>query len=358
MMSCFVAKIVYRQSLQSHRYGRLSSNFDTRLLRHEISSNCKLVSSKRCFTALSMNMLKELRTISGAPIVECKKALQSTSNDLNAAIDWLREHGSAKASAKVQGRETTEGLVAIQISSDGKSGSIVRISSETDFAGRSDKFVSFVADVASATSTVPSATAATGGGQQQLDSESVLSAQANGKSVKDLLDEVIVAIRENISIAEAIKLESSSDSSSIFVGYVHNKIQLNVNAGTAAAVVELVPIKGDVTTSIEVLNSIGKKLAMHVVAAKPLYNSISEVPEIDVQKETEVLTKQLTTDPANQSKPLSVIEKIVQGRLRKFYEMICLTEQGHMLEEKNPKIGDYMKSVGVEVKSFKLLSIN
>jgi elongation factor Ts len=355
-----VSNAVFRRSLQTNRCNFVSQ-YNFKVLLHQpvhVSNNYTLMSLTRNFSALSMDMLKELRTISGAPIVECKKALQSSDNDLNAAIDWLREHGAAKATSKVQGRESTEGLVAIYISSDGKSGSIVRVSSETDFAGRSDKFVSFVTDVATATATTTNNNNTTTmiGGQQLLDSDTILSAQANGRCVKDLLDDVIVAIRENISVAEAIQLNSGNNSNSIFVGYVHNKIQSTVDAGTAAAVVELVPMNDSI--SIETIHSVGKKLAMHVVAAKPLYNTISEVPADEVQKETDLLSKQLTSDPANETKPTNVIEKIVQGRLRKYYEMICLSEQGHMLEEKNPKVRDVLKSVGIEIKSFKLLSIN
>jgi elongation factor Ts len=280
--------------------------------------------------------------------VDCKKALQTTNNDLNAALDWLREHGAAKTSSKVQGRETTEGLIAIQISDNNTVASIVRVSSETDFAGRSSKFVSFVSDVAAAIANVD----ATG----RVDSNDILNATTNGKTVKDQLDEVIVAIRENISVSDAIKLSASSDSKSILVGYVHNKIDTSIEAGTAAAILEISPTKEGIST-VE-LQTVGKKLAMHIVAAKPQYMTPDDVPDEEVQKEKDILTKQIVGDAANKTKSPEMIEKIVQGKLRKYYQAVCLLEQGHMLEDKNPKVESVLKESGIEVKQFTALSIN
>lgn len=305
-----------------------------------VNNTCLTRSCLRSFSSgSSMDLLKQLRSHSGAPIVDCKKALQNANNDLNAAMDWLREHGAAKASSKVQGRETTEGLVGIKVSDDGKTASIVRVSSETDFAGRSSKFVDLVLDVAGATLN----TNQTG----KLENNDVLEAKINDKTIKDLLDESIVAIRENISVADAIKFATNEG---IFVGYVHNRMN-GTDAGTSAAIVELVPINGDV--SLETMQSAGKKLAMHIVAAKPQYTSPADVPENDVEKEKEILIKLM----GETNKTPEMLEKIVQGKLRKFYESICLTEQPHMIEEKNPKVADVLKNLGIKVKSYTALSI-
>lgn len=318
------------------------------------SARSDAICSIRCrgLATASMDLLKELRTLSGAPIVDCKKALQNSDDNINAAMDWLREHGAAKTSSKVQGRVTTEGLVAIKVSDDGKSASIVRVSSETDFAGRSAKFVDFVMNVAHATLETNDV--------GKLDSTSVLASQYNGKTVKDMLDEAIVAIRENISVADAIKLDSKDG---IFVGYVHNKINSS-DAGTSAAIVEIAPIEGNMNASTETLQMAGKKLAMHIVAARPQYLAPTDVPVDEVRKEKDILMKQLLSDDddaanaKNKKKSPEMLEKIVEGKLRKFYEIVCLTEQSHMIEEKNPKVGKVLSNLDVTVNNFTTLSIS
>lgn len=289
----------------------------------------------------SMSMLKDLRAQSGAPIVECKKALEHAGDDMQAAMEWLREHGAAKASSKLQGRETTEGLVGLKVSADGKSAALVKVASETDFAGRSAQFVSLVGHVASAT--------LESGADGVLSEDAILAASSEGKSVKDVMDEAIVAIRENLSVPDAKKLESQDG---IVVGYVHNKIDSS-DAGTAAAVVEVAPVAGT-SVSEDVLQSAGKKIAMHIVAARPLYLSPASVPAEEVEKETDILTKQMEES----GKPAAIVEKIVTGRMQKFYAGVCLTEQEHMIEQDNPKISKVLKDLGIELKRFETLSIS
>jgi elongation factor Ts len=297
----------------------------------------------RCFSSYSsLDLIKDLRSRSGAPITECKKALQSTNDDVDAAMDWLREHGAAKASKKVQGRITNEGLVAIKISDDYKSASIVRIASETDFSGRSSKFGHFVTEVANATLNV--------NGTGKVSDTILLEAPcSNGSNVKRMLDEVIIAIRENISIVDSIKLTSNKG---IFVGYAHNKIH-SYDAGMSAAIVEVSSLPGK-DISNETLHATGKKLAMHIVAAIPQYLRPTDIPEIEIQKEKDLLTKQLTTES---NKSPEIIEKIVNGKIRKFYESVCLVEQQHMIEETNPKVGTFLTNQGIEVSNFIVLSI-
>lgn len=290
----------------------------------------------------STGALKELRALSGAPIVDCQKALKHADNNITAAMDWLRKHGAAKASSKVQGRSTTEGLVAVKISDDKKSVAVVRVASETDFASRSSKFVDLVVDVSAAT---------LGSTDNGILAENVISELSlNNKTVKNMLDEAIVAIRENISITDAIKYNSVDG---VFVGYVHNKVS-EADAGTSAAVVEITTLEGQIVP-METMQTIGKKLAMHVVAARPLYCTPSNVPIEEIQKEKDIITAQLGSTIENKKKEM--VDKIVDGKLRKFYESVCLIEQGHMLEEKNPKVGAVLKEHGLTVKEFTLLSI-
>jgi elongation factor Ts len=256
-------------------------------------------------------------------------------------MDWLREHGAAKAAYKVQGRETSEGLVALSVSEDGKSAAIVKVASETDFASRSSKFVELVLNVAAATKQSPC--------DGQIDEVLTLTS-SDGKTVKDLLDEAIVAIRENLSVPKAVKLQAQHG---ILVGYVHNRVDSSM-AGTAAALVEVKPLKGT-NTSEDTLREAGKKLAMHIVAARPQYLSLGDIPEEVLEREREILTKQQELLPFPKSP--EIVDKVVGGKIRKFSEGICLLEQGHMIEEKNPKVSKVLQNLGISVERFESMSI-
>jgi elongation factor Ts len=231
--------------------------------------------------------VKELRALTGAPIVDCKKALGETGDDLQEALDWLRKHGVAKASKKLSGREAEEGLVACSISPDGKSASIVKVSSETDFAGKSEAFVGLATHIADATM---SATAVQHG---PIDIETVLGLECNSKSVQLALEEAIVAIRENLGVSSAYKLSTADG---LLVSYVHGKADGKSNAGSAAAVVEITGKDGSPITDTAAAIEAGKKLAMHVVASKPLYLNSSEVPEDVLQNEKAILQGQVRAD--------------------------------------------------------------
>jgi elongation factor Ts len=315
--------------------------------------------------ALNMDALKEVRSRSGAPIVDCKKALNATNNDVATALDWLREHGAARASSKVQGRATNEGLVATALSADGRHGSIVHVSSETDFAGRSDKFV----DLATGVAQIALRQALTSANQSSgalLASDALLgmSDGATGRTVQDLLDDAVVAIRENMGVEYAATMRCSDDDdddadagTSAVVGYVHNRVGgsgggggggTSSAAGTAAALVLVRSI--DPQATAERLQSVGKKLAMHVVAARPQYLSPDDVPPDVIQRERDILMKQ----EDGTGKAPEIVERIVQGRLRKFYEGVCLLEQPHFVEDKNPKVGPYLAGQGIAVERFEV----
>jgi elongation factor Ts len=308
--------------------------------------------------ALNMEALKEVRSRSGAPIVDCKKALNATNNDVATALDWLREHGAAKASSKVQGRATNEGLVATALSADGRHGSIVHVSSETDFAGRSDKFVDLATGVAQIALQQALLTSANRSNGAVLASDALLgmSDSATGRTVQDLLDDAVVAIRENMGVEYAATMRCSDDDdadagTTAVVGYVHNRVGgggTSSAAGTAAALVLVRSI--DPQATAERLQSVGKKLAMHVVAARPQYLSPDDVPPDVVQHERDILMKQ----EDGTGKSPEIIERIVQGRLRKFYEGVCLLEQPHFVEDKNPKVGPYLAGQGIAVERFEV----
>ena len=228
-----------------------------------------------------MSQIKELRDASGAPIVDCKKALTETGGDIEKSLDWLRQHGTAKASKKLGDREAEEGLVACAVAEDGKSASIVKVSSETDFAGKSDAFVGLACHVAGATLNSSSS--------GDLDPQSsVLGLEFESKSVQSALDEAIVAIRENLGVKKAVKLSTGDDG--LLVAYVHGKADGSSDAGSAAAVVE---ISGEGIESNTEIENLGKKLAMHIVAAKPVYLSSEFIPEDVLEKEKTILKSQV-----------------------------------------------------------------
>jgi elongation factor Ts len=275
-----------------------------------------------------MPLLKELRALSGAPMVECKKALEHTEN-LDDAMDWLRKHGAAKASSKLAGRDAQEGLVGLL--SVGTSASLVQVASETDFAGRSKAFSDLVEHVTRATLHGPPG---------PIDDSTLLSLSVNDKTVQEAMEEAIVSIRENLKITSATHHVAQEGQ---WIGYVHGKV--SENTGTAAAVVH---VKGNGD-----LESVGKQLAMHVVAARPLFLTPEDVPESDLNREKDILKEQLVAS----GKPGDIVDKIVHGRMRKYFETVCLTEQAHMVVEGNPKVQKVLDDADVQVTYFECRSV-
>ena len=239
----------------------------------------------RSFATVSLSVLKDLRSRSGAPMMECKKALESSDGDVGKAMDWLRKHGAAKASSKLQDREATEGLVGLCVSPDGASASLVQVSSETDFAGRSEAFCALVTHVADATLESNHC--------GLLQDDALMEATSNDKTVKEALDDAIVAIRENLRVTKAVSCQSEKDDGSQWVGYVHGRVGASGVVGTAAALVRVGPVEGKDVPD-ETIREAGKKLAMHVVAAKPLYLSPETVPEDAIEKERDILKEQVS----------------------------------------------------------------
>lgn len=289
-----------------------------------------------------MDLIKDLRAKSGAPIVDCKKALANSNNDLKLALDWLREHGAAKVSSKVRDRAATEGLVCLKVSSDNKSAAIVQVASETDFAGRSSTFVDLVTycvDAALQSKDV----------NGELKVADLMKVGHESKTVEEAINEAIVSIRENLSLAYASRVVTEEG---VVVGYVHGRV-LPSQAGTAAALVDLAPIDSSQNVDEASLLEVGKKLAMHIVAAKPHHQDINSVPLDVVDAEREMLSKQI----GDSNKPPEIVKKIVEGRLRKFFETTCLLEQSHMIEEGNPKIGKHLESLGIRLNRFDLISV-
>ena len=294
-----------------------------------------------------MDLVKRLRFETGAPIIECRKALAEVENDVEAAKDWLREHGAAKVQSK--GRLASDGLVGLVVADDMKQAGFVQVASETDFTARSAEFVNLVAHTAKATMSYSER-------NTDIQVENILqaSAERDGPTVKSVLDEAVVAIRENLSVSKSIQL-STEDPNNFLVGYVHNRVEndLGVIAGTAGAIVELERVN-DLLPEVNI-QAIGKKLAMHVVAVSPLYLNVDDIPEADVEKETDFITEQVrNTIP---SKKEHLLPKIVKGKITKYFKEVCLTEQQHAIEETITQIGPGLRDIGVEIKRFERLSV-
>lgn len=281
-------------------------------------------------------------------MVECKKAISDpeVNGDFDKATEWLRKHGSAKMSSKLAGRDASEGLVGIAMNHQSNVASIIRVSSETDFASRSPDFSDLVETIAGETLTL-TLTSPSSSGSSSLDE------LKSNPAVQKSLEDAIISIRENLQIASASTITASKPNS-VLTGYVHGKVFSDKSAGTAAAIVELAPISSDkCTKSKDEIVDIGKKLAMHIVAARPQYMKPDHVPQEIIQKEKDILMEQM----ADSGKPPEILEKIVNGRMGKFYEGVCLLEQGHMLEEKNPKVSKVLKGYGLDLISYESVSI-
>jgi elongation factor Ts len=253
---------------------------------------------------ITPDMIKKLREISGAGMMDCKKALAENNGDPDAAVDWLRKKGLATA-AKKAGRVAAEGLVGVQVE-DGR-GALVEVNSETDFVARNDKFQAFV------------------GGVVKLATESKdvadLSAKTlpgEGKSVADKLTELVATIGENMGLRRMAVLSAKPG---VVAGYVHNALAPGLGKiGTLVAL--------ESTGDKAKLAALGKQLAMHVAAANPQALSIDSVDPAAIERERAVLTEQAKAS----GKPEKVIAQMVEGRLRKFYEDVVLLEQVYVID--------------------------
>ena len=262
--------------------------------------------------------VKELREKTGAGMMDCKKVLTETDGDMEKAIELLRERGIAKA-AKKSGRVAAEGLVECYISEDGKVGSIVEVNAETDFVAKNQEFKDFVMDVAKQIVEKNPANV-----EDLLAQESIAEA---GKTVQEVLTGKIATIGENMNIRRFERFETSTG---LIEKYIHGEGKIAVLVELTAGTTEL-----------------AKDICMQIAAARPEFVKDSDVPEERVQKEMEILKVQAM----NEGKPEAIAEKMVQGRLRKFYEEICLVDQEFV---KNPdkKIKDLLKENNVEVVRF------
>ena len=263
-------------------------------------------------------LVKELREKTGAGMMDCKKVLTETDGDLEKASELLRERGIAKA-AKKSGRVAAEGLVEAYISEDGKVGAVVEVNSETDFVAKNEEFKTFVADVAKQVAVKNPATV-----EELLAQESIAVA---GKTVQEVLIDKIATIGENMSVRRFVRFESTDG---MVEKYIHGEGKIAV----------LVNMKNADST-------LAKDVCMQIAAARPEFVDRNAVPADRVEKEMEILKAQAM----NEGKPAEIAEKMVQGRIGKFYGEICLVEQPFV---KNPdeKVSKLLETKGASVVEF------
>ena len=260
---------------------------------------------------VTASMVKDLRDKTGAGMMDCKAALAETGGDLEAAVDWLRKKGLAKA-AKKAGRVAAEGLIGISIGGD--SGALVEVNAETDFVARNDQFKEFVTRVADLAREV--------GGDVEKLHETPLNTGA--PKVKDAVTEMVSKIGENIAVRRSVAL---SVTPGVVSAYVHNAADGSKELGRIGVLVGLRS-----TADKAKLEALGKQIAMHIAFAAPLALTPEHLPADLVARERAV-----QGDMARQSgKPEAVIEKMIEGRMRKFYEETVLLSQTFAIDGETP----------------------
>ena len=283
--------------------------------------------------AITASQVKELREMTGAGMMDCKKALTNTDGDMDKAVEWLRENGLAKAEKK-SGRIAAEGMVAVDVSEDGKAASIVEVNSETDFVAKNEKFQAYVAEVAAQAKTTSAS-----------DIDAFLAepwAAEAGQTVDEKLKSMIAVIGENMTIRRFQKVETAG----LVVSYIH--------AGGKIGVL----VVADTDSSSDGVKECLKNVAMQIAALNPKYVSSDDVDEEYKEHEKSILLAQAKNDPKNANKPDNIIEKMIIGRLNKELKEVCLLEQEYVKAENKETVGKYVENVAkaegckLAVKSF------
>ena len=269
-------------------------------------------------TQITASMVKELREKSGAGMMDAKKALEEVGGDMEAAIDFLRKKGMAKADKK-SSRTAAEGLVAII--SNGTTGAVVEINSETDFVGRNEKFQNFVSQVAAKAI-------------DAADVEALKSANMDRKTVADTLTNLVATIGENMAIR---RMEKLSVNDGAVVGYVHNATAENL--GKIGVLVAL-----ESTGDKAKLEELGKKLAMHVAAAFPQCLNAESADQDALERERNIIRETALAE----GKPADIVEKMLDGRMKKYLKEICLMDQIFVMDGET-SIADVVKNAEGEV---------
>ena len=276
---------------------------------------------------ISAKVVKELREMTGAGMMVCKKALTKTDGDIEKAVEFLREKGLASA-AKKAGRVAAEGLVKTYVTEDGKNASIVEVNCETDFVALNEQFVQFTENLAKFVITSSATTV-----------EELLAEKFDGeKTVQETLTNLIATLGENMTVR---RFKKFSVEKGAIQGYVHG-------GGRIGVIVEAV-----CDTESPVVTEVAKELCMQVAAANPLFLSEADVDQQSIEKEKEIYRVQAL----NEGKPEKIVEKMVEGRIKKYYKEVCLLDQPWVKDGDksiSKLVAEKSKEVGSEItiKSF------
>ena len=269
-------------------------------------------------------LVKELRELTGAGMMDCKKALKENSGDIESSVDWLRSQGLS-AAAKKSGRAASEGLVAVTVVDD--KGAIIELNSETDFVARNEVFQSVAETICGIAI------------EKNGDLEAIKNANyPGGGSVTDQLTHQIATIGENMNLRRSCVLKVDTG---IICSYIHNAVKPDL--GKIGVLVAL-----ESTAGAQQLETLGKQISMHVAAANPLAMSRSDINEADLNRERTILAEQAK----DSGKPPEIIEKMVEGRLSKYYSEVCLLEQKFVIDPDvsvQKAISSFSKEVGAEI---------
>ena len=277
-------------------------------------------------TNITAAMVKELRETTSAGMLDCKKALTETDGDMEKAVDWLRKKGLASA-AKKASRIAAEGLVAVAV--EGNKGAVVEVNSETDFVAKNEIFQEYVQDAALV------ALMSSG----EVCNMKTFQCPKVHKSFEERLTDMIAKIGENMNLRRAKMIEVSDG---VIAAYVHNAVKPGL--GKIGVLVAL-ESKGDK----EKLAELGKHIAMHIAASNPLFQDIASVDPAAVEHEKSIFAEQAKAS----GKPENIIEKMVEGRVRKYYEEVVLEEQAYIMDpDKKVKdvIAEAAKELGTDIK--------
>ena len=272
--------------------------------------------------AITAGMVKELREMTGAGMMDCKKALTATEGDMDKAVEWLREKGLATAQKKA-GRIAAEGLAMVKVSEDGKKAVAVEVNSETDFVAKNEKFQGFVAQVAEqALETTAADIDAFLAEPWKFDTE---------KTVNEALAGQIAVIGENMKIRRFAQVKEDA-------GFVASYTHMGGKIGV------LVDVVTDVVN--DAVKEMAKNVAMQVAALKPLYTNRSEISEEYIAHEKEILMAQIMNDPKESQKPEKVIQGMINGRINKEMKEICLLDQVYVkAEDGKQAVSQYVAEV-------------
>lgn len=276
--------------------------------------------------AITAADVKKLRELTGVGMMDCKKALTETNGDIEAAVDWLRSKGLAKAAKKAD-RVAAEGLVGI--AADGNRAAIVEINSETDFVARNEQFQGIVANAAKLALTV----------NGDVDALAAADYPGTGRTLSEELTEAIAKIGENMTLRRSAVLEVENG---VIGTYVHSSIADGL--GRIGILVGL-----ESTGDKAVLSALGKQIAMHIAATNPLSLSSEDLDPAAVERERSVFSEQAKAS----GKPDNIIEKMVEGRIRKYYEEVTLLAQIFVIDGENTvaqAVANAEKDAGAPIK--------